>query len=52
MWHPVLITRVPQRGALKGTPLQIGKSLAPYYGFMGNVQISSPSELIATNTNR
>jgi hypothetical protein len=44
MPHPVLITTAPQRGAPKGTPLQIGKSLAPYYGFTENVQSSSPSE--------
>ncbi len=37
--RPVLITRVPQRGAPKGTPLQIGKYLAPCYGFMENVYI-------------
>ena len=41
--HRVLIMRVPQRGAPKGTPLQIGNHLAPYYGFMENVRILSLS---------
>jgi hypothetical protein len=41
--------RVLQRGAPKGTPWQIGKHLAPCYGFMENVLIPSPSVLMATN---
>jgi hypothetical protein len=42
--HALLITKVPQRGALKGTPSQIGKHLAPCYGFTENVHIPSPSQ--------
>ena len=44
MLRPVLITRVPQRGAPKGSLLQIGKHLAPCYGFTENVCMPSPSE--------
>ena len=39
--RPVLTTRVPQRGAPKETPSQIGKNLAPCYGFMENVHTPS-----------
>ena len=41
--HPVLITRVPLHGAPEEAPSQIGKYLAPYYGFTENVRISSLS---------
>ena len=37
--HLMLTTRVPQRGVPKETPLQIGKHLAPCYGFTENVHI-------------
>ena len=42
--HPVLITRVPRRGAPKGPLLQIGRHLDPCYGSTENVHVSSPSE--------
>ena len=35
----MLTTGVLQRGALKGTPSQIGKHLGPCYGFTENVHI-------------
>ena len=41
----VLITRVPQRGAPKGLPSQIGENQAPCYGFTENVRILSTSQL-------
>jgi hypothetical protein len=46
--QPVLIMRVPQRGASKGTP-STGKDLAPCYGFMENVNFPSSSESPATD---
>ena len=47
--HPVLITRVPQRGAPKGVRPKIGKNLAPCYGFTENVHIQSLSRLFPAN---
>ena len=41
--HPVLITRVPLHGAPEEAPSQIGKYLAPYYGFTESVHILSLS---------
>jgi hypothetical protein len=41
--HSMLTTRVLQRGAPKGTPSQIGKHLAPCYGFTENVHDQSLS---------
>jgi hypothetical protein len=42
--QPVLITKVPRRGAPKGTPSQTGKHLGPCYGFTENVRVPSPPE--------
>ena len=42
--RPVFITRVPQRGAPKGLPSQIGENQAHCYGFTENVRILSSSQ--------